>query len=138
MPPKSPVQAEGATAWSVGTVGKAGRGVDKAASKMEQDDPFDLIDALLTKKARGGSPKTKSPGDRPHKSDNDSADDKSRLSPECSSEKLVGAVKITPFKRKAPSGTDSPSAKRKPGSALDSAKRCVSRADSAPYCLRSA
>lgn len=124
MPPKqSPAQTEEAAALGTGTPGKAGRCAGKASSKMVQDDPFDLIDALLTKKARGGSPKAKSAADTPPKDVNDSDDEKTRISLNSSAEKVGGgAVKITSVKRKAPAGIDSPR-KKKHVSALDSAKK---------------
>jgi len=92
---------------------------------MPQDDASDLIDALLTKKAR--SPKSamnSKTSVTPPQQETDSEDLCLLTTPaqSLSTARAGGAVKVTPVKRKTP-GTDSRSTKKVPGTVQESAKK---------------
>jgi len=111
MPPKS---SNGVASRGCGTPGKGGYDVERNVAKMLQCDASDLIDALLTKKAHGGSPRPKSTVDTPAKSNIDAVI-KSEATPQVTPHALKladvgGAGKTTPAKRKGSSSTDSPRA----------------------------
>jgi len=126
MSTKTLALAGGSSARSPGgaTPGKGRRCLERHLP-MPQDDASDLIDALLTKKAR--SPKSamnSKTSVTPPQQETDSEDLCLLTTPaqSLSTARAGGAVKVTPVKRKTP-GTDSRSTKKVPGTVQESAKK---------------